>query len=394
MSSGYNSLFSFLGSSACLKNCSQLNGRKWHKERCPNRNVQKHCCNTRCLKWPRVTSLSQSSSFMILTVLAMLFLKANVTAAMKVTSSGPQTIQMAQGDPVTLDCTYTSSQADIGELDIEWSVVSPDTTKKDQMIISYTGGRKYTHGDSDIMKGVGFTATDPSQGDASLSIASLTASHAGTYQCKVKKAPGVDSRKISLIVMVRPSVPKCWVDSGEAVGEPASLRCRSDEGTAPLLYSWKRESGGPVPPDAIQNSVTGELLISNHSVSHSGVYSCEVSNAVGKESCRLNLQAVKPPNRAGVITGTVVGCLLLIMIVLIIIWLLIFKCNLNRHEKEFSNDIREDAPAPESRPTSRISSFRSGVAYSQVGQTQNEHPPSTNTSYSTAKYDSRFGYAV
>ncbi len=41
------------------------------------------------------------------------------------------------------------------------------------------------------------------------------------------------------------------------------------------------------------DSVTGELMISNHSVSHSGVYSCEVSNAVGKESCRLNLQAVK-----------------------------------------------------------------------------------------------------
>ncbi|XP_016101319.1 coxsackievirus and adenovirus receptor homolog [Sinocyclocheilus grahami] len=174
----------------------------------------------------------------------------NVTAAMKVTSSGPQTLQMAQGEPVTLDCTYTSSQADIGELDIEWSVVSPDTTKKDQMIISYTGGRRYTHGDRDLMKGVDFTATDPSQGDASLSIASLTATHDGTYQCKVKKAPGVDSRKISLIVM----------------------------GNVTYIY--------------------------------------------------------------------------------------------------------------------RISSFRSGVAYSQVGQTQNEHPPSTNTSYSTAKYDSRFGYAV
>jgi len=53
---------------------------------------------------------------------------------MKVTSSGPQTMQMAQGEPVTLDCTYTSSPADIGELDIEWSVVSPDTTKKDQMV--------------------------------------------------------------------------------------------------------------------------------------------------------------------------------------------------------------------------------------------------------------------
>ncbi len=59
---------------------------------------------------------------------------ADVTAAMKVTSSGPQSIQMAQGNPVSIDCTYTSSQADIGELDIEWSVVSPDTTQKDQMV--------------------------------------------------------------------------------------------------------------------------------------------------------------------------------------------------------------------------------------------------------------------
>ncbi|XP_048032326.1 V-set and immunoglobulin domain-containing protein 8a isoform X2 [Megalobrama amblycephala] len=379
-----------------LKNFSQLNGRKWHKKGCSNMNVQNLCCNTRCLKQMscvRRTSLSPLSSFMILTVLAV-FLKTNVTGAMKVTSSGPQTMQMAQGEPVTLDCTYTSSSADIGELDIEWSVVSPDTTKKDQMIISYTGGRRYTHGDPALMEGVDFTAVDPSQGDASLSITSLMVSHAGTYQCKVKKTPGVDSRKILLIVMVSPSVPKCWVDGGEAVGEAASLRCRSDQGSTPLLYSWRRESGGPIPPDAIQNSLTGELLISNHSLSHSGVYSCEVSNAVGKKSCRLNLQAVKPPNRAGVITGTVVGCLLLIMIVLLIIWLLVFRCNWNRQEKEFSNEIREDALAPESRPTSRISSFRSGVAYSQVGQNQTEHPPSTNTSYSTAKYDSRFGYAV
>ncbi|XP_067255502.1 V-set and immunoglobulin domain-containing protein 8a [Chanodichthys erythropterus] len=378
-----------------LKNFSQLKGRKWHKKGCSNMNVQNLCCNTRCLKWPcvRRTSLSPLSSFMILTVLAV-FLKTNVTGAMKVTSSGPQTMQMAQGEPVTLDCTYTSSSADIGELDIEWSVVSPDTTKKDQMIISYTGGRRYTHGDPALMEGVDFKAVDPSQGDASLSITSLMVSHAGTYQCKVKKTPGVDSRKILLIVMVSPSVPKCWVDGGEAVGEAASLRCRSDQGSTPLLYSWRREIGGPIPPDVIQNSHTGELLISNHSLSHSGVYSCEVSNAVGKKSCQLNLQAVKPPNRAGVITGTIVGCLLLIMIVLLIIWLLVFRCNWNRQEKEFSNEIREDALAPESRPTSRISSFRSGVAYSQVGQNQIEHPPSPNTSYSTAKYDSRFGYAV
>ncbi|XP_056593333.1 V-set and immunoglobulin domain-containing protein 8a [Triplophysa dalaica] len=351
------------------------------------------------LNWAcvRRTSSSPLSSFMILTVLAV-FLKANVTLAIKVTSNGPQTIQMAQGERVMLDCTYTSTPDDVGELDIEWSVVSPDTTKKDHMIISYTGRRKYILGESAFMKGVDFTDADPAQGEASLSISSLAAYHAGTYQCKVKKTPGVDSRKISLIVMVRPSVPKCWVNGGEAVGLPVSLHCSSDQGSAPLLYSWRRESGGPIPSDAVQYSHTGELLINNHSISHSGIYSCEVSNAVGKESCRIDLQAVKLPNRAGVISGTIVGCLLLITTVLLVIWLVVFKCDTkcdrNRQDKEFSNEIREDAPAPESRPTSRISSFRSGVAYSQVDQSQKEYPPSINTSYSTAKYDSRFGYAV
>lgn len=55
---------------------------------------------------------------------------------MQVTSTGPQTIQKAEGESVILGCTYTPSPADTGELDIEWSVVSPDTTQKDQMVRS------------------------------------------------------------------------------------------------------------------------------------------------------------------------------------------------------------------------------------------------------------------
>lgn len=54
--------------------------------------------------------------------------------AMEVTSSGPQTLQKAQGDAVTLGCTYTPGPMDTGDLDIEWSVISPDTTQKDQLV--------------------------------------------------------------------------------------------------------------------------------------------------------------------------------------------------------------------------------------------------------------------
>uniref|UniRef100_A0A3P8T928 Ig-like domain-containing protein n=1 Tax=Amphiprion percula TaxID=161767 RepID=A0A3P8T928_AMPPE len=236
------------------------------------------------------------------------------TEAMQVTSTSPRTIQKAEGESVTLGCSYTPSPFDTGELDIEWSVVSPDTTQKDQMLISYTSGNKYLH---DLAKGLSFAAGDPSAGDASLSIAVLSPAHTATYQCKVKKSPGVDTLKMSLVVMVKPSVPKCWVEGGELVGEAASLHCQSTEGSTPLKYTWRREIAGPIPSAATQNSATGELKISNHSLSFAGIYICEVNNAVGSERCRINLKANKSPNRAAVIVGTTVGSLLLIFILLV-----------------------------------------------------------------------------
>ncbi|KAM3874417.1 V-set and immunoglobulin domain-containing protein 8a [Diretmus argenteus] len=273
---------------------------------------------------------------------------------MQLTSKGPQTIQRAEGESVTLGCTYTPGPLDAGELDIEWSVVSPDTTQKDQLLMSYTGGTKYIHTNHALAKGLDFSAGDPSKGDASLSIALLSPAHRATYKCKVKKPPGVDMRKVSLVVMAKPSVPKCWMEGGELVGEPVSLHCKSAEGSTPLKYMWRREWGGAIPSAATQNSVTGELVISNHSQSFAGIYLCEVTNAVGAEHCRIHLRAHKPPNRAGMIVGIVVGSLLLVIILLIFTCLLLYKlCDRPRYEKEVSNEIREDVPAPESRPISR-----------------------------------------
>lgn len=67
--------------------------------------------------------------------------------------------------------------------------------------MSYTSGTKYIHGDHALAKGLSFAARDPSMGDASLSIALLSPAHSATYQCKVKKSPGVDMHKVSLVVM-------------------------------------------------------------------------------------------------------------------------------------------------------------------------------------------------
>lgn len=61
--------------------------------------------------------------------------------AMQVTSSGPQTIQKALNEKVVLGCTYSPGPSDTGELDIEWTLVSPDMTQKDNPVSGWNWGR-------------------------------------------------------------------------------------------------------------------------------------------------------------------------------------------------------------------------------------------------------------
>ncbi|MBN3294980.1 CXAR protein, partial [Amia calva] len=349
-----------------------------------------------------------------------------VTVAMQITSYGPQTIQKAQGEQVTLGCTYTPAASDVGPMDIEWFSLSPDMTQKDTLILSYIEGQNSNYTIPSLANRLVFTARDPSQGDASITLSNLGASDTGTYQCKVKKGLGNDMRKITLVVMAPPSVPKCWVEGKEEEGAPVSMRCKSYYGSTPLSYSWFRESGGSIPPVAVQNPQTGEMLIKNHSQSYVGNYRCEASNAVGKQQCIYTLRAYTPVNRAGMIAGAVIGALLLLLLLLLLIWLLICCCNKRRYQKEMANEIREDAPPPASRPVTPNSSFRSvlgyrshaGLNYNFVGgrhsrpgssvrssiytekkgqmarQPSSYSQPSVVSGVPSAKYSSKYGYPV
>lgn len=274
-------------------------------------------------------------------------------------------------------------------------------------LVSYSGGAKYVHSENSLSKGMSFSSQDPSLGDASLSIASVSPAHSATYQCKVKKSPGVDTRKVSLVVMVKPSVPRCWVEGTQMEGDPVSLRCESATGSGPLTYTWRRQSGHLGVGLEQQDTATGELKISNHSLSYAGLYLCEVNNAVGSERCQVYLRASKPPNRAAVIVGTVIGCILLILILLLFIAVLYWKLRgRHRYDKDFSNEIREDVSPPESRSVSRRTTRSSGhsqhVTYDPVGGTElswsddmhSDLPSSKNQVYTPVQYDSKYGYAV
>lgn len=62
------------------------------------------------------------------------------------------------------------------------------------------------YGDPSVSSRLKFTG-NPKLGDASISISDVRLSDTATYHCKVKKAPGVDTRKVTLVVMGEEDFP-------------------------------------------------------------------------------------------------------------------------------------------------------------------------------------------
>lgn len=98
-------------------------------------------------------------------------------------------------------------------------------------VILYSGDRAYENY-YDPMKGrVHFNSADPKNGDASIVLTGLKSSDSGTYQCKVKKAPGIRSKKMQLLVLgeLHTSLntsgwsPRLGLDEGNALNQQWSL---------------------------------------------------------------------------------------------------------------------------------------------------------------------------
>ncbi|KAG7224529.1 hypothetical protein INR49_015053 [Caranx melampygus] len=171
------------------------------------------------------------------------------------------------------------------------------------------------------MKGrVHFNSADPKNGDASINLTGLKSSDTGTYQCKVKKAPGIRSRKMLLIVMVKPSKPRCYAEGPTQEGKDVVLKCLSSEGTNPLQYMWEKTSDNKLlPATAVLDPVGGTINVRNASASASGTYRCTASNRVGAEECVLYLNITPPPNTAGIVAGAIIAVLLILIIIAIIL---------------------------------------------------------------------------
>ncbi|XP_051903906.1 coxsackievirus and adenovirus receptor homolog [Hippocampus zosterae] len=290
-----------------------------------------------------------------------------LTIGLEIISSGPTSIEKASGESVKLEFMFSLGPEDSGPLDIEWSLLSSDNQKEDKVVILYSGDRAYEDYYAPLKGRVHFNSPDPKNGDASINLSGLKSSDSGTYQCKVKKAPGIRSRKMLLIVMVKPSKPRCYAEGVTQEGKDIVLRCTSNEGTKPIQYSWEKTSNGKVlPASGVIDPVGGTINVRNASASASGTYRCTATNRVGTEDCILYLNVTPPPNTAGIVAGAIIAVLLILIIIAVILFCCCRARHRKKYEKEICNEIREDVPPPKSR-VSTARSFTVGSQRSSLG---------------------------
>ncbi|KAM6319761.1 coxsackievirus and adenovirus receptor [Podargus strigoides] len=332
-----------------------------------------------------------------------LLCSAGLTRSLSLNPVEQSMFEKAQGEKVTLPCTFVISEEDIGPLDIEWVLIPTDNQKKEEIIIMYDVDRIYNVYYAALTGRMQFTSPDPGSGDGSLDIVNLKSADTGTYQCKVKKAPGVQSQKLQLTVLVKPARTKCSIEGSQEIGKDVILKCASQEGSPLLSYSWRRVSGTQeLPATSVLNKNTGELLLKNASQDYSGTYNCVASNRVGTDECSVELHVTPPINTAGIIAGAVIGTLLGLSVLVFLIVCCCKKQREKKYEKEVHHEIREDVPPPKSRSStarSYIGSNRSSLGsmspsnmegytktpYSQVPSEDFERPPGQNPTFAPSK---------
>ncbi|XP_053501564.1 coxsackievirus and adenovirus receptor homolog [Ictalurus furcatus] len=312
-----------------------------------------------------------------------IFLSGSV-CGLQITSSGPASVEKASGETVTLECKFTLAAEDNGPLDIEWSIQPSDNQKEEKVLILYSGDRVYENYYPPLQGRVHFVSSDPKNGDASITVMALISSDTGTYQCKVKKAPGIGSQKVLLTVMVRPSKPRCSIEGSPYVGNDVVLRCKSTDGTSPIQYAWVKTSDSKLlPANAVLDAAAGTVKIRNATTAVSGSYLCTAQNRVGAEQCVLELKITTPPNTAGVIAGSVIGVLLFLLLLALLLFCCCRSRQKKKYEKEISYEIREDVPAPKSRISTARSFTSAGSQRSSLGSMS----PSNLHEYTKTQYN-------
>ncbi|KAL0994527.1 hypothetical protein UPYG_G00123520 [Umbra pygmaea] len=162
---------------------------------------------------------------------------------------------------------------------------------------------------------------------ATLEILNATRSDSASYRCEVaapNDAKTVDEILITLVVRVKPVVPKCTVPKSVPVGKAAELRCVEEEGFPKSQYQWFRNKE-EIPRDPktspkfynssyMLNAETGILKFNAVIKDDTGEYFCRAKNDAGHSECRPQKMEVYDINIVGIVLGVLVVVVVLLCI--------------------------------------------------------------------------------
>ncbi|XP_025211702.1 V-set and immunoglobulin domain-containing protein 2 [Theropithecus gelada] len=253
------------------------------------------------------------------------------------------------GKTAELTCTYSTSVGD--SFALEWSFVQPGKPiSESHPILYFTNGQLYPTGSKS--KRVSLLQNPPTVGVATLKLTDVHPSDTGTYLCQVNNPPDFYTNGLGLInltVLVPPSNPLCSQSGQTSVGGSTALRCSSSEGAPKPVYNWVRLGSFPTPSPGsmVQDEVSGQLILTNLSLTSSGTYRCVATNQMGSASCELTLSVTEPSE--GRVAGALIGVLLVVLLLSVAAFCLIrFHKERGKKPKETygGSDLREDAMAP------------------------------------------------
>ncbi|XP_037697774.1 V-set and immunoglobulin domain-containing protein 2 [Choloepus didactylus] len=278
------------------------------------------------------------------------------------------------GQTVELTCSYSTSVGD--NFALEWSFVQPGKpVSASQPILYFTSGHLYPTGSK--AKRASLLQNPPTGGVATLKLTDVHPSDTGTYLCHVNNPPDFYTNGLGLInftVLVPPSSPLCSQSGQTSVGGAAALRCSSSQGAPRPVYNWVHLGSSPTPSPGsmVQDEVSGQLILTNLSLTSSGTYRCVATNQLGSASCELTLSVTD--SSKGRVAGALIGVLMGVLVLSIAAFCL-SKFQKERRKRPKAtyggSDLWEDAMAP------RISEQTSVKAKSRNGLL--ERTPSAST---------------
>nr|XP_042899031.1 titin-like [Parasteatoda tepidariorum] len=164
--------------------------------------------------------------------------------------------------------------------------------KRGKLPISF----KWLHNGKEVTSKIKFKVTN-TETSSHLSIGEIQASDIGNYSCVASNVFGQDTGIISLIIEVlcedeAPVLNPMFLPPNIAIGDMTELSCTAKRGSLPISFSWLHNHK----PISIyqkfktsNSEISSQLRIGKISASDIGNYTCEATNAYGKDSTTLSV---------------------------------------------------------------------------------------------------------